>query len=186
MNLNGCHARRAVQRTILVGLFLLAPVQSRLGECQGSCVNTAENVTGPVLEQLLDSVSACSVDGVATDSTITDGTFVWTDYNSIWQGAKASLTGRCVVQYMFQGKCFQPRPPSDRNIYFVVLDQELPSGTVSRFQLFNMNGVTQVYKQSIDSSVDGTTNGPFVRGTSLEGTHKFTAHVVSTATTCNI
>lgn len=142
-------------------------------------------MTGPVLEPLLNHTATCRVDGHVTDTSVTDGAFVRrSDVNTLNQGARASLTGQCRVRGCSGPNCVTFFT-QDRNIGWVPLSYYDPNGTPPAAN-FMLTFTPPAAKQSIDSSIPGTTNGPVGRCVDTEGTWRFRFWVISTATSCNI
>jgi hypothetical protein len=151
---------------------------------QDTCHNEAINVTGPELTPLLDFPQACSMDGQPADGQIADGTFVrsWT---ALRQGARASLTGQCIVRYTQDSNCvtayIQNRDIND--VFLLFFD---PTGDTPGINYPMTFMGKPPSKQTIDSDIPGTTNGPIGRTVVEEGTWQFRYWVLSGATQCQI
>jgi hypothetical protein len=75
----------------------------------------------------------------------------------------------------------------DRNISFVTLRYEPPSPYFpTNYLLTNQGAGGTVYRQTIDTSIAGSTNGPVIRTANVEGSYGFKFWVVTTSTQCNI
>ncbi len=180
----------------MVAAFLsmggLALSFSRPVHCQfGGCVNSPSDVTNPPsLNPLLTTPESCTVDGLTSDNVLTNGAWIRVG-KEVRSGASASTTGQCNLRGWnpYPTNC-QSYGTELRKIQYVVIYEVNPNGTHSPswpyYQLTNQAGGVTVYLQSIDSSVAGSTNGPFPFLLSVEGAHDFRHRVVTTATACNI
>jgi hypothetical protein len=184
--------RRGLLVAGIVGIAALSRTDGAV-YCQfGGCVNTASGVTNPPqLNPIIESLDGCTADGVAASSTLQDGAWVRAG-KYVTVGASASTSGQCnkFGWHPYPTKC-DPMGTELRTILNVDTYEILPSGAQnpSQFQhlkLTNQFGGGTVYLQSIDSSVPGSTNGPFLFWLTAEGVHDFRESVATAPTACSI
>jgi hypothetical protein len=178
-------SKRVLFVTLSSGMLLLGPSHVRSAESQEACVNQPVGVTNPAqLIPLLDSTGECSVDGIPSSTAVVDGSWVKADAINLLQGAIASTTGACIVKYKKGPACYSP-------------------GTYPRYLMSVWTGNTQRGagnlplrnesppagphpSQQLDTTVLGSTNGPFLESASIQGSHTFRWFVETLYTVCNI
>jgi hypothetical protein len=177
----------------LIGVLTLSAVSDQRIECQSGCVNEAVGVADPVVENVIESATAnCEVDEVATlNRTMPPDTFMLSNMD-ITQGAAAEVWGQCIPRGMSGPNCIT-QPTQDRNFTSIYLGYIKPNGASAptQFPLRNYDSGTVVYRQTMDSRISSTTNGPRPLSPGsppLEnlGVWFFTAEAITTATNCNI
>ena len=160
----------------------------RVWQC-GTCGNVPSNVTGPTVTPLLDYTGICTKDDSPTLGRLSDGSWVRKSGSAtLYQGAQAVLTGQCLVRGCSGPNCVtfftQDRIFNYPAVYLSYYDPNLnPPG--ANFPL-SWQGTPPSPRQSIDSSVANTTNGPVGRYPNIEGLWTFRFWALTTQTNCNI
>lgn len=175
---------RGVCVALGLGAMLLGPAHSRPVECQtGSCVNEAVNVAPPTLDLHLLATTSCSADGLPENSTLVEYTSVRSGSSTnISQGGRTSVEGQYCNVKGWSGPNCVTFFTVNRNISVLNLREVAPNLSEVYFNLSN----NPPFKQLLDSSIPGTTNGPRIWAADSEGTYAYKWWVTTTTTNCNI